>query len=103
MPVQWDLNGDGVFGDATGPSVSLELGLQLTALGLNQGAGSYPISVRATTSQGSADFTTTLTILATPPVLTVTSRRPQPRLVNLYAINFSAFRNRPRYGDSSGW
>ena len=88
-PVQWDLNGDGVFGDATGTPVSLSW-VQLTALGLNQGAGSYPIAVRATSIQGSSDFTTTLTILATPPVLTVTAP-PTATVGQPYTINFSAF------------
>ena len=88
-PVQLDLNGDGIFGDAVGSPVSLSWA-QLTALGLNQGAGTYPITVQATNSQGTSDFTTMLTILATPPTLAVTAP-PTATVGQPYTINLSAF------------
>lgn len=45
----WDINGDGVFGDATGPQPALTW-QQLTALGIQGGAGPYNVRVRVADS-----------------------------------------------------
>jgi Ca2+-binding RTX toxin-like protein len=41
----WDVNGDGIYGDATGISPTLTWA-QLNALGVQDGPSSYPVSVR---------------------------------------------------------
>ncbi len=55
----WDLNGDGIFSDATGASITLTWA-QLEQFGINLGASgtplSYPIAVKATTTQNAVQF-----------------------------------------------
>ncbi len=93
----WDLNGDGLFGDASGPSVALTWD-QLRAFGLGD-SGAYPIAVRATRSGGAipglAGFVQTASALATLTVANFT-RTPSlsaPGLATLgvpYAVTFAA-------------
>ncbi|MBY0587807.1 hypothetical protein K2X85_11565, partial [bacterium] len=70
----WDLNGDGVYGDATGATPTLTWS-QLQALGINDGPGSRTVRVRTfdgfdTTTSAS----TTLTIINTAPTATISSQ-----------------------------
>jgi 6-phosphogluconolactonase (cycloisomerase 2 family) len=76
----WDLNGDGLFDDATGATISLTWA-QLQGLGINDD-GHYPIAVRATTTNNpiqfgsqayslSADASTLFTVTNTAPSITV--------------------------------
>jgi glycosidase len=64
----WDLNNDGVFGDATGAAPTLSWA-QLNLLGI-QAPGVYPITVRVSDGTNSDDFVTTLTVAYVPPTLT---------------------------------
>ncbi|TVP98792.1 MAG: hypothetical protein EA381_11745 [Planctomycetaceae bacterium] len=58
---EWDLDGDGDFGDARGASITLTWD-DLVAFGINDGARSpaaptaYPIAVRATTTENAQSF-----------------------------------------------
>ena len=95
----WDLDGDGQFTDATGSTVTLTWA-QLVALGINT-RGSYPIAVRATTTQNtrqfggqsyqaSADVGATLAIADTLPTVTATGGSVvlgQPFTLNLSATD----------------
>jgi hypothetical protein len=49
--LSWDVNGDGVFGDATGPNPTLTWN-ELQALGIVDGPSTFTLSVRATDSIG---------------------------------------------------
>jgi hypothetical protein len=63
----WDVNGDGVFGDATGVSPMLTWS-QLEALGISDGPATFNVQVMVTNSQGNSAFSpaTTLTVNDTP-------------------------------------
>jgi Ca2+-binding RTX toxin-like protein len=50
----WDINGDGVFGDATGATVNLTWA-ELQRLGIRDN-GTYPVSVRATNAANPVQF-----------------------------------------------
>lgn len=69
MTFSWDLNQDGIFGDATGVNPTVTWA-QLTALGINDGPTFWNVKVRATDSTGlSADSANaSLTVNNTPPV-----------------------------------
>ena len=64
----WDINGDGVFGDAAGTNPTLTW-VQLNGLGITRGPVSYQVSVRATTADGLSATSTpvTLTVVNLPP------------------------------------
>ena len=82
----WDLNGDGIYGDATGytPTVSWAT---LLALGLGQ-PGTYTIGFRVKSDSNTTDAFTQLTITNTPPTLTVNA--PGNATVGVpYTIAFS--------------
>jgi predicted outer membrane repeat protein len=65
----WDLNADGIFGDATGVSPALSWN-DLKALGINN-HGSYTLAVQTSDGNGVvATDTTTLTVTNTAPTLT---------------------------------
>jgi hypothetical protein len=65
----WDVNGDGVFGDAVGVSPTLTWA-QLQALGIADD-GSFAVSVRVDDGRGlSATASTTLTVKNAPPIVT---------------------------------
>ena len=51
LTYRWDVNGDGVFGDATGASPTLTWA-QLNALGITKGPATYQVKVQATDSGG---------------------------------------------------
>lgn len=63
LTYSWDINGDNVFGDATGVSPSLTWA-QLVALGITDGPGNFNVKVRVNDGQGGiVDSTaTTLTV-----------------------------------------
>ncbi len=93
----WDLNGDGLFDDATGATVALTW-LQLKSLGIDDD-GAYPVAVRATTSQNaqafggqsfalSGDDAETLTVLNTAP--TVGLPPAASKLGDVYRVTLSA-------------
>lgn len=70
LTYSWDVNNDGVFGDATGVAPSLTWS-QLVALGIADN-GSYTIALRATDSRGGwATSTAALTITNTAPTLVI--------------------------------
>ncbi|MBX7105225.1 MAG: beta-propeller fold lactonase family protein [Gemmataceae bacterium] len=66
----WDLNGDGVFGDVTGASVTVTPA-HLRAFGLNDN-GQYPIAVRATNAQSTGEAQVTLTVRNARPSVSLT-------------------------------
>lgn len=67
LSYSWDVNGDGVFGDATGIQPTLTWS-QLVTLGVNDGPATFAPMVRVTDSVGnSSTATTTLALLNTPP------------------------------------
>ena len=71
VSVEWDLNDDGDFTDATGPTPSLTWDA-LQALGIDDGPGDYPITVRGTLNGRPAVDSTTLTVSNTAPTAVVT-------------------------------
>ena len=70
LTYSWDINGDGIYGDATGANPTLTW-TQLNALGITQGPATFQVSVRVTDNNGSGLSTTsapvTLTIVDLPP------------------------------------
>src|SRR5262249_35005365 len=62
----WDLNGDGVFGDAAGVGPALTWA-QLVALGVADGPYSNVVRVRVSDGTFTLDAPTTLTVLNAPP------------------------------------
>ncbi|MFN4259034.1 MAG: PKD domain-containing protein [Gemmataceae bacterium] len=66
----WDINGDGVFGDATGVNPTLTWA-QLVALGINDGPATFQARVRANDGHGNIETSApvTLTVVNTPPTL----------------------------------
>jgi hypothetical protein len=66
----WDVNGDGTFGDATGPTPTLTAA-QLESLGLGDGPGSATITLRVTEGPSVDTDTAALTTTNTPPVAAV--------------------------------
>jgi hypothetical protein len=70
LTYSWDVNGDGVFGDATGASPTLTWA-QLVALGINDGPATFNVQVRVTNGLTTAfSTTTTLTVTAVAPTAT---------------------------------
>jgi hypothetical protein len=68
----WDVNGDGVFGDAVGPNPLLSAD-QLRDLGIVDGASTFQVRVRATDSPGQEVISepTSLTIVNVAPTATL--------------------------------
>lgn len=65
--LDWDVNGDGVFGDATGADPILTWA-DLESLGITDGPGSWQVSVRVTAgAQSATSAATTLTVTNTAP------------------------------------
>ncbi|HEY3919271.1 MAG TPA: PKD domain-containing protein, partial [Stellaceae bacterium] len=74
-PLQWDIEGNGSFGEVTSPasspsSITLTY-QQLVDFGLGDG-GTYQIGVKATNAVGASEAFTTLTIADVAPTVTVT-------------------------------
>lgn len=69
--VEWDVNGDGDYSDATGTAPTLTWD-QLEALGIDDGPGSFPVSVRVTLDGTAATAAATLTVTNTVPTATTT-------------------------------
>ncbi len=70
----WDLDGDGVFGDAVGATPTLTWN-DLQSLGIvNDGV--YQIALQAASANGSGTALTTLIVLNTPPTITLTGGNP---------------------------
>jgi hypothetical protein len=67
LTYSWDVNGDGIFGDATGVSPTLTWA-QLEALGINDGPATFNVQVQVTNPQGGSAISpaTTLTVNDTP-------------------------------------
>ena len=66
----WDINGDGVFGDATGANPTLTWA-QLNGLGITRGPASFHVSVRVTDTNGSG-----LAVTSAPAPLTIANLPP---------------------------
>jgi hypothetical protein len=79
LTYSWDLNGDGVFGDATGVAPTLSWS-QLQALGIDDGLHVFQAQVRVTNSDGqssdSAPVALTLKNTAPTPTLTLLQDAP---------------------------
>ncbi len=69
LDATWDLNGDGVFGDASGLDPTLTWA-QLAGLGLN-GPGTYPIALRVESTSSTVTAYSSLTIQAVAPTVMV--------------------------------
>jgi hypothetical protein len=69
----WDVNGDGIFGDAAGVSPMLTWE-QLQALGIDNGPGAYHIKVRVDDGHGTPveSIATSLNVSNAPPVVAAT-------------------------------
>jgi hypothetical protein len=67
LTYSWDLNGDGVFGDATGVRPTLTWS-QLEALGINDGPATFNVQVQVTNAYGGSTISpaTTLTVSDAP-------------------------------------
>ncbi len=83
----WDLNGDGVFGDATGldPTITWD---QLVALGID-GPGTYRIAMRVESDTNTVTAYATLTVQSVAPTVTVSGSGSTTLGVS-YPIAFSA-------------
>jgi hypothetical protein len=77
LTYSWDVNGDGVFGDATGVNPTLTWA-QLMALGINDGPHSNAVRVRVSDGIATVDSdpATSLTINNTPPSGTLGNNGP---------------------------
>jgi len=82
----WDLNGDGVFGDAVGLDPTLTWS-QLVALGLS-GPGTYPIALRVQSTSSTVIAYSILTIQPVAPTVMVSGSATATAGVP-YTINFS--------------
>ena len=82
----WDLNGDGSFGDASGLNPTITW-TQLAALGLNV-PGTYPIAMRVYSSSSTVTVYSSLVITPVRPMLTLTATSPATAGVP-YTIDFS--------------
>jgi cyclophilin family peptidyl-prolyl cis-trans isomerase len=73
LTYSWDINGDGVFGDATGQKPVLTAA-QLATLGIGSGPATFQVKVRVSDSHGHStdSAATTLTFNNTPPTATIT-------------------------------
>jgi hypothetical protein len=68
LTYSWDINGDGVYGDATGVQPTLTWA-QLNALGINDGPSTFNVTVKVSDGQGHTVTSpaTTLTVANVPP------------------------------------
>ncbi|MES2788758.1 MAG: PKD domain-containing protein [Planctomycetota bacterium] len=73
LTYSWDINGDGVFGDATGVNPTLTKA-QLNALGINNGTATFNVKVRVDDGHGHivTSDAVTFTFTNAPPVASVT-------------------------------
>lgn len=73
LTYSWDVNGDGVFGDATGVNPTLTKA-QLNALGINNGTAAFNVKVRVDDGHGHVVISNpaTFTFNNAPPVATIT-------------------------------
>ncbi len=86
--IEWDLDGDGRYGDATGPSVQLTW-RALNSLGINDD-GTYPIAARATNADGfTGEGFTVLVVANRGPAITVQGATRASVGVD-YRLTFSA-------------
>jgi subtilisin-like proprotein convertase family protein len=86
----WDLDGDGQFDDATGPSPTITAP-GLATLGLGDGpAGPRTITVQVTDGPTTATDTSTVTLTNAPPTASVTSTPPGPVATIPGAYSFAA-------------
>lgn len=70
LKYEWDLNGDGVFTDATGARPTLSWA-QLQSLGIDDGPAAFTAQVRVTDAYGDFDIASAgLTVLNTAPTIT---------------------------------
>src|SRR5262249_26535250 len=92
LTYSWDVNGDGVNGDAVGVNPTLTWA-QLVALGIDDGPAAFAVGVRVDDSHGHivTSAPTTLTVTNTPPAAGVTGPadgvRGQPRIFTLTAAD----------------
>ena len=70
LTYSWDINGDGVFGDATGANPTLSWA-QLQALGIVNGPSSFNVNLRVDDGQGHVvtSAATSLTVLNVAPIV----------------------------------
>jgi Ca2+-binding RTX toxin-like protein/6-phosphogluconolactonase (cycloisomerase 2 family) len=71
VSVEWDLDGDGGFGDLTGFTPAPLSWADLQSLGLGDD-GTYQVAIRVTTDVGSDIDTASVAIVNTPPTLSIT-------------------------------
>ncbi len=116
LGASWDLNGDGVFGDAldtlstpSSTSTTFQATLtwdQLTALGLNgpTPASGVPIAVRILSNSGTVTVRSTLTINSVKPTVTIINTPlPNAPVGVPYTINFSGSEVRNANYGITGW
>ena len=72
LTYSWDINGDGVFGDAAGATPTLTWP-QLQALGIDDGPASYQVRVRVTNTVGDVGVSppVALTVTDVPPTVAI--------------------------------
>lgn len=100
VSARWDINGDGVFGDAFGVAPSLTWA-QLVALGIDDGNRNYEITLEVTDSAGNvAADTGLLTVENVAPEIT-TSGATSTLVGTAYVLNFAA--TDPGDDTISGW
>ncbi|MBX3411710.1 MAG: hypothetical protein KF708_03240 [Pirellulales bacterium] len=66
----WDLNGDNIFGDATGATAIVTWD-ELLALGIQDGPSSYPVTLRVTDDLGTTETQTSLAVANIPPLVSL--------------------------------
>ena len=95
----WDLNGDGVYDDATGVSPTLSWS-QLAGRSINDGPATFPVSVKVDDGLGGVTVSpvTTLTIVNAPPVSFIGG---SPNATSGLSVNFVLSSTDPSVADQA--
>jgi hypothetical protein len=102
LSYSWDVNGDGVFGDATGAGPTLTWA-QLQALGIDDGPHTYKVQVKVDDGHGSVvtSAATTLTLGNTPPAAGISEPIDGYNGVQGQARTFTLTATDPSSGDTA--
>jgi hypothetical protein len=103
LTYSWDVNGDGVYGDATGPTPTLTWA-QLQLLGYCDGATTYTIHVQVVDNYGfSAVASTTLTVAVVAPTVQINGAASSVEGSTYTLLMNAGYANDPDGDVITGW